>query len=148
MVRNGATDNVLSYLSTSDVLKLYNVKNHQWDGYNTPKNLANYATYLDSRVRAYRDLKHDAIRVQSESNRDLRVNHYEEASRGKAGVQRSKTMMGRKLRVMTVEKGLLRETKTVQAMLKTLLACQVSLPSLSSFRLLTCALSPSFTSTI
>lgn len=32
MIRNGATDNVLSYLSTEDVLKLRNVSNGQWEG--------------------------------------------------------------------------------------------------------------------
>jgi len=34
--------------------------------------------------------------------------------------------MGRKLRVLTVEKGLLRETKTVQKMLDALVECRVS----------------------
>ena len=41
------------------------------------------------------------------------------------GVQRSKTMAGRKLRVMTVEKGLLRETKIVQKMVDSLVDCRV-----------------------
>lgn len=41
------------------------------------------------------------------------------------GVQRSKTLAGRKLRVMTVEKGLLRETKIVQKMIDALLECRV-----------------------
>lgn len=41
------------------------------------------------------------------------------------GVQRSKTLAGRKLRIMTVEKGLLRETKTVQKMIDALLECRV-----------------------
>jgi hypothetical protein len=35
--------------------------------------------------------------------------------------------MGRKLRVMTVDKGLLRETKTVQTMIDTLVECRVRL---------------------
>jgi hypothetical protein len=101
-------------------------------GYNAPQNLQNYAIYLDSRIRAYRDLKHDAVRVQSESNRDLRnTNSIEEdmAYRGERGTakgpQRSKTVMGRKLRVMTVEKGLLRETKAVQRMIDSLVECRV-----------------------
>ena len=34
--------------------------------------------------------------------------------------------MGRKLRVMTVEKGLLRETKVVQKLLDSLVECRVS----------------------
>ena len=40
--------------------------------------------------------------------------------------QRSKTIAGRKLRVMTVEKGLLRETKIVQKMIDGLVECRVS----------------------
>ncbi|KAH9173003.1 hypothetical protein EDB89DRAFT_2069233 [Lactarius sanguifluus] len=67
MVRNGATD----YLSSSDILRLKNVSGGQWEGYNAPKNLQHYALYLDTRIRSYRrgyrDLKHDAIRVQSET---------------------------------------------------------------------------------
>lgn len=39
--------------------------------------------------------------------------------------QRSKTIAGRKLRVMTVEKGLLRETKIVQKMIDSLVECRV-----------------------
>src|SRR5579863_2607206 len=42
-------------------------------GYNAPRNLQHYALYLDTRIRSYRDLKHDAIRVQSETNRDIRL---------------------------------------------------------------------------
>ena len=38
---------------------------------------------------------------------------------------RSKTIMGRKLRSMTVEKGLLRETKVVHGMIDTLVECRV-----------------------
>src|SRR6267154_2870330 len=103
-------------------------------GYHAPQNLQHYAIYLDSRIRAYRDLKHDAIRVQAESNRDMRVNHSIEedmasapksASTKSKAPQRSKTIMGRKLRGMTVEKGLLRETKTVQIMIDTLVECRV-----------------------
>jgi phosphatidylinositol-binding clathrin assembly protein len=102
-------------------------------GYNAPQNLQNYAIYLDSRIRAYRDLKHDAVRVQAESNRDMRNNNSIEedmAYRGerpsnKTTPTRSKTIMGRKLRVMTVEKGLLRETKAVQRMIDSLVECRV-----------------------
>lgn len=43
------------------------------------------------------------------------------------GPQRSKTVMGRKLRVMTVEKGLLRETKAVQRMIDSLVECRVGM---------------------
>ncbi|KAG1811502.1 ANTH domain-containing protein [Suillus subaureus] len=143
MIRNGATDNVLSHLSSSEILRLRNVSASNWEGYNAPQNLQHYAIYLDSRIRAYRDLKHDAIRVQAESNRDLRVNNsieedmaYSSAPAPKSGStksrapQRSKTIMGRKLRVMTVDKGLLRETKTVQTMIDTLVECRFYLDDL------------------
>lgn len=42
-----------------------------------------------------------------------------------SSLQRGKTMSGRKLRVMTVEKGLLRETKVVQKMVDALVECRV-----------------------
>ena len=104
-------------------------------GYTPPENLSSYALYLDIRVRSYKDLKHDPIRVQSESNRDLRVSMEDSRPRSSngaggsssnPGLQRGKTIMGRKLRVMTVEKGLLRETKIVQKIVDMLLDCQVS----------------------
>ena len=82
--------------------------------------------YLDTRVRTYKDLKHDAIRVQSESNRD-RLSTADDEGPSARPVQRSKTVMGRKLRVMTVEKGLLRETKIVQKMIDALVETRVSL---------------------
>ena len=111
-------------------------------GYNAPKSLQHYALYLDTRIRTYRDLKHDAIRVQSETNRDMRLSMsleedgrlarnstFEDSTRkaqSSGGPTRSKTIMGRKLRVMTVEKGLLRETKVVQKLLDSLVECRVS----------------------
>lgn len=160
IIRNGATDNVLQYLSSSDVLKLRNVSSGNWEGeriatpdhnrssshvrgsgYNAPQNLQNYSKYLDTRIRAYRELKHDAIRVQSETNRDLRNSQAieEELDHGprkrskntpapSSTLQRSKTTAGRKLRVMTVEKGLLRETKVVQKMVDALVETRVRFP--------------------
>lgn len=55
------------------------------------------------------------------------------ASNGSLG--RSKTIAGRKLKVMTVEKGLLRETKIVQKQIDALLECKVSAwnPSISQY---------------
>ncbi|KIJ20689.1 hypothetical protein PAXINDRAFT_95745 [Paxillus involutus ATCC 200175] len=142
MIRNGATDNVLSHLSSSEVLRLRNVSAGNWEGYNAPQNMQHYALYLDSRIRAYRELKHDSIRVQAETNRDMRVNSSIEedkayttappkvSSTTSKGPQRSKTIVGRKLRVMTVEKGLLRETKTVQKMIDSLVECRFYLDDL------------------
>jgi phosphatidylinositol-binding clathrin assembly protein len=108
-------------------------------GYNTPTNLQHYALYLDCRIRSYRELKHDAIRVQSETNRDLRLSMSleDDARRNRkyspeeggafqtSADSRRKTIMGRKLRIMTVEKGLLRETKVVQKLLDALVECRV-----------------------
>jgi hypothetical protein len=47
-----------------------------------------------------------------------------------APLQRSKTLAGRKLRSMTVEKGLLRETRAVHRMIDTLVACRFYLDDL------------------
>jgi len=114
-------------------------------GYAAPQNLQNYALYLDSRIHAYKYLKHDAVKVQAESNRDMRnsVSLEEDGYRGRqdrptkpfasasasasaSTPSRSKTIMGRKLRSMTVEKGLLRETKAVHSMIDALVECRVS----------------------
>ncbi|KAF5316431.1 hypothetical protein D9619_006328 [Psilocybe cf. subviscida] len=138
MIRNGATDNVLSYLSQSEVLRLRNVSAGNWEGYVAPQNLQNYALYLESRIRAYKDLKHDAVRVQAESNRDMRNSQSieEEGYRGRntkvtaSAPARSKTIMGRKLRSMTVEKGLLRETRAVHGMIDALVECRFYLDDL------------------
>jgi hypothetical protein len=161
MIRNGSTDNVLQYLSSSEVLRLKNVAGGQWEGmfrvlrirylqvepahsfllgYNAPTNLQHYALYLDTRIRSYRDLKHDAIRVQAETNRDLRLSMSladdarnnrrhapeDDADQSSSSQMRRKTVMGRKLRIMTVEKGLLRETRVVQKTLDALVECRVS----------------------
>lgn len=119
-------------------------------GYAAPQNIQHYSTYLDTRIRAFRELKHDAVRVQSENNRDMRLSQALEEDRDRreggsrrsrpkeppassrpkdppafSGVQRSKTLAGRKLRIMTVEKGLLRETRVVQKMIDALVECRV-----------------------
>lgn len=102
MIRAGSTDNVLSYLanntgSSGDVLRLRNVTAQAWDGqstvllaqtaadqtlieftgYTPPANLGFYAQYLDARIRGYKELKHDPVRVQAESNR---MSNYEGSS--------------------------------------------------------------------
>jgi len=102
-------------------------------GYPVPQNIQAYAYYLDSRIRAYKELKHDVVKVQAEANRDMRTSASveEDGYRQRKGAKpatmptRSKTIMGRKLRSMTVEKGLLRETKAVQTMIDTLVQCRV-----------------------
>jgi hypothetical protein len=87
--------------------------------------MQHYAIYLDSRIRAYRELKHDAVQVQSEHQRDLRVAKGIDKERSDGGLKRGKTLAGRKLRIMTVEKGLLRETKAVQKQIDALVECRV-----------------------
>jgi len=156
MIRNGHTDNVLKYIAVSDTLRLRHVANGERQGerplsdqasrgnyltqslstgHPLPENLSNYAVYIETRARAYRDLQHDAIRVQSESNRDRRLSMAIGSGSGggpssNGQPNRSKTVVGRKLRVMTVEKGLLRETKIVQKQVDALLGCRVCVPSL------------------
>ena len=137
-------------MSSSSLLPAGTRPNRFPPGYQAPQNLQNYAIYLDTRIKAYRELKHDAIRVQSETNRDMRNSaaieedrvHEQQHERRRFGrrkgrdsddgapsssstPQRSKTIAGRKLRVMTVEKGLLRETKIVQKMIDSLVECRV-----------------------
>ncbi|KAF8316773.1 ANTH-domain-containing protein, partial [Clavulina sp. PMI_390] len=124
MIRTGNTDNVLGYLSASDILRLQNVAGSHWEGYSAPENLGQYARYLQIRIKTFRELKHDPVRVQSDSNRDHRVGNFDNdrdfGGGNGAGVSRSKTIVGRKLRVMSVEKGLLRETRLVQAVVDAL----------------------------
>lgn len=99
-------------------------------GHPLSENLSSYAAYLEARVRAYRDVRHDTIKVQNETNREERSSGGD--SRG-ASTSRSKTISGRKLRQMTVEKGLLRETKVVQRQIDALLQCKVHLLVFYSF---------------
>jgi phosphatidylinositol-binding clathrin assembly protein len=61
---------------------------------------------------------------------DARQNHKhtpeEDEFQPSGDSSRRKTIIGRKLRIMTVEKGLLRETKVVQKMMDSLIECRVS----------------------
>ena len=127
-------------VSTHPYFRWHSPQGHDYHliGYATPQNLQVYALYLDSRIRAYKELKHDAVKVQDESNRDLRTSASIEEDRHPPNQKvrfakqsttslptRSKTIMGRKLRSMTVEKGLLRETKVVHGMIDALVECRV-----------------------
>ncbi|KAG8822596.1 hypothetical protein FRC17_009507 [Serendipita sp. 399] len=140
MIRMGHTDNVLTFLSGSnnDVLKLRHIANGQNDGHLLSGNISNYAGYLETRIRAYRDLRHDVIRVQNENNREDRLSGGDSSRETNgAGVSRSKTVGARKLRQLTVEKGLLRETKGVQRQIDSLLQCKFFLDSLEDELVLT-----------
>lgn len=54
-----------------DILRLKSVGTGGafWEGYAAAPTLGYYAHYLHSRITAYRELKHDIVRVQAESNR-------------------------------------------------------------------------------
>lgn len=71
---------------------------------NVPRIIRAYASYLDDRVRAYRELRHDVIRSSDSS---------------KAG-------SNNRLRRLTVEKGLLREVGITQKVGNAALNCDVS----------------------
>jgi hypothetical protein len=90
--------------------------------------MAAYGEYIDVRIRAFKDLKHDLVRVQTESNR---------RSDGLgAGCELSLSLCrrdtaddlakARRLRHLAVDKGLLREVKAVQRILDSLIRCRVS----------------------
>ena len=98
--------------------------------------MSSYAKYLDSRIAAFKILKHDVVRVQNESNR---------RSDGQSGACELLALFGstpnpdiyelkltfqakaRRLRHLSVEKGLLREVKAIQRVLDSLVLCKVSL---------------------
>jgi phosphatidylinositol-binding clathrin assembly protein len=64
----------------------------------------------------------NSISVDEELGRNKKSKNQDAPS----SIQRSKTLVGRKLRSMTVEKGLLRETKIVHSMIDALVECRVS----------------------
>ncbi|ORY25441.1 ANTH domain-domain-containing protein, partial [Naematelia encephala] len=110
MMRSGSSDQLLEHLAQNDVLRLRNVSGQNWEGYSPPSNMGAYASYLDSRIRAWRDVKHDLVRAQAESNR---------RSDGLSAGSKA-----RRLRHLPVEKGLLREVKQVQRVLDSLIMCK------------------------
>ncbi|PVG04714.1 ANTH-domain-containing protein [Serendipita vermifera] len=133
MIRTGHTDNVLGFLSSSsnDVLRLRHLSTGRADGISLTENVAGYASYLEARIRAYRDLKHDIIRIQNETNREDRMSGGESSRpANSSNSSRNRSGNGKKLRQMTVEKGLLRETKMVQRQIDALLQCKFFLDSL------------------
>ncbi|PWZ02124.1 ANTH-domain-containing protein [Testicularia cyperi] len=115
MIRNGEVDNVLGHLaSDSGNIRLRNLASSSWSGANAPQTLSVYAQYLDERVRAYRDLKHDVIRSSDRSRA-----HANGASNSN------------RLRRLTVEKGLLREVSTTQKVASVLMQCSFFLDDLN-----------------
>jgi hypothetical protein len=128
MIRQGATDNVLGFLSGpsgQDVLRIKDsVGGGNWEGYSATKTLQTYAIYLEARIVAYKNLRHDPIRVQSENN----SNRMSMAGGAGAGGGGSGGAGGRarKLNSLTVDKGLLREVREVQKIVGCLIQCRVS----------------------
>ncbi|OCF31610.1 ENTH domain-containing protein [Kwoniella heveanensis CBS 569] len=110
MIRSGGTQQLLEALSRQDVLKLRNVQGNSWEGFTPPASMSAYAAYLDSRIRSFKEIKHDLVRAQAESNR---------RSDGLGAASKA-----RRLRHLPVEKGLLREVKQVQKILDTLIQCK------------------------
>lgn len=111
LIRNGGVDNVLSAMSGSGQgsLRLRSVvQGGNWQGYDAPKILSPYAAYLDDRIRAFRELRHDVIRAA-------------DAARTRGGDRSEGVESGLRLRRLTVEKGLLREVGVCQKVCSRLL---------------------------
>lgn len=111
MLRSGSAENLLAHLARQDVLHLRNIQTGgEWGGgVRPPSNMTTYAYYLDTRIKSFRDLRHDLVFSQTESNR---------RSTGLGANSKA-----RRLRHLPVEKGLLREVKQVQRILDSLIRC-------------------------
>ncbi|PWN90690.1 ANTH-domain-containing protein [Acaromyces ingoldii] len=122
MIRNGGIDNVLSHLASDQgSLKLKNVvQGGNWQGQDAPRTMSNYAAYIDERIRAYRDLRHDVIRSG-------------DSARTRGGADATT----HRLRRLTVEKGLLREVAISQRVCSRLLDCAFFLDNLNDDMTLT-----------
>lgn len=115
MIRNGEVDNVLGHLATDGgSIRLRSVANKDWSAYSAPQTLAVYARYLDERIEAYSELKHDVIRSSDRSRAH---------SNGASNSNR--------LRKLTVDKGLLREVSTTQKVASVLMQCSFFLDDLN-----------------
>jgi hypothetical protein len=118
--------------------------------------MGSYANYLDVRIKAWKEIKHDLVQVQTESNRrsdgqgagceslllttsSLSLYVYlSDSCRGTFIRSTSQTYpifnsvtdvhiaKARRLRNLPVDKGLLREVKQVQRILDSLVQCRVS----------------------
>ncbi|KAJ6548700.1 ANTH domain-containing protein [Mycena capillaripes] len=131
LILYGYTENVLS---RSEMLRLSDMNTRNWDDHMLPGYLPNYAKCLDSRIQAYRDLEHDTLRVQAHSIHDPRTTA---VVKDVSPLRRSENRVGPKLRSMTVEEGLFRETRTVQRMVDALVGCRLYLDDLEDLLTLT-----------
>lgn len=123
LFRNGDTDNILDVLSQNDYLKLRRVASVDWDGRTTPQNIQAYAIYLDVRIKAFRELKHDIIKAQTERRGSSSSSRRPRSSLDPTG-------RPTQIRLLTVDKGLLREVKHVQKLIDALTACRFFLDDL------------------
>lgn len=111
-----------------------------------------YAQYLDTRIRVFRDIKHDLVRVQTESNRrsdglgagceppvlaSRLIGYFARPRRDAEALADQVTAKARRLRHLPVEKGLLREVKAIQRILDSLVQCRVCASNPSSSLVLT-----------
>ncbi|KAE8243904.1 hypothetical protein A4X06_0g6062 [Tilletia controversa] len=117
LVRHGSIDPVLSHLvSNASLLRLKHIASiDSPSGYTPPRSLTVYAQYIDTRVRAYRELRRDVIR-----SADSRPANGDGASGARSG---SGLSGGQRLRRLKVEKGLLREVNITQKVMNAVLAC-------------------------
>ncbi|KAE8224567.1 hypothetical protein CF319_g2560 [Tilletia indica] len=111
LVRHGSIDPVLSHLvSNASLLRLKHIASIDTSStYTPPRSLTVYAQYIDTRVRAYRELRRDVIRAPDNRNT---------ASTNSSGLSG-----GQRLRRLKVEKGLLREINITQKVMNAVLAC-------------------------
>ena len=120
LFRSGDTDVILDLLCQQDFLKLRKLQSYQWDYYNNSQNILSYSNYLDVRIRCFNNLKHDVIQSHSSSGYSRSSVSYKPRS------SIDPTGRPNQLRLLTVEKGLLREVKEVQKLIEALTACRVS----------------------
>ena len=64
--------------------------------------------------------------IEDDARQNRKYTPGDDGLRSSSDSAKRRTILGRKLRVMTVEKGLLRETKVVQKMMDALVECRVS----------------------
>lgn len=90
--------------------------------------MSKYAGYLDSRIRAWRELKHDLVKVQADSNkRSDGLGAACTSTSHEPWEGADEKAKARRLRHLPVEKGLLREVQQVQKVLDALLLCKVGI---------------------
>ena len=98
-------------------------------GHDSAQNLSKYASYLDRRIRTYGALHYDIIRDKAERRGERSLCIVLPTSYAAKG-ERDGIKGCNRLRTITVEKGLLRETTLLQKQMDSLAECKVRLLSL------------------